>query len=279
MNKTKWVVAISTLAIVGVWTSKNLIKKADSKGKTSIVKVDGTSYWTCPMHPQIHMDHSGECPICHMKLVKVEKQVQEQIAQNTEGDKRSSVQISSAQSNLIGIQRQEVEKMNLKASVPISGRILSSAQVALQIYEDDLRYIRPGLSFTGMTSTYSEDEIQGVISSVDSIADPTSRTVRVVGSIRKGPQRLIPETSFRGEIKIALQDRVAVPESSVLHTGTKDLVYQFGENNKLIPTPVKLGIKAEGFYEVLGGVNPGDIISSGPNFLIDSEAKIRGTND
>jgi Cu(I)/Ag(I) efflux system membrane fusion protein/cobalt-zinc-cadmium efflux system membrane fusion protein len=26
-------------------------------------------YWTCGMHPQIHQDHPGICPICHMKLV------------------------------------------------------------------------------------------------------------------------------------------------------------------------------------------------------------------
>jgi len=49
--------------------------------------------------------------------------------------------------------------------------------------------------------------------------------------------------------------------------------------NKVSPKKVKLGIKAEGFYEVLEGLVAGDIISSGPNFLIDSEAKIRGTSD
>ncbi len=28
--------------------------------------------WTCPMHPSIVLDHPGDCPICGMKLVKVE---------------------------------------------------------------------------------------------------------------------------------------------------------------------------------------------------------------
>lgn len=26
-------------------------------------------YYTCPMHPQIHEDRPGKCPICHMDLV------------------------------------------------------------------------------------------------------------------------------------------------------------------------------------------------------------------
>lgn len=30
------------------------------------------SYYTCSMHPQIHEDRPGKCPICHMNLTKVE---------------------------------------------------------------------------------------------------------------------------------------------------------------------------------------------------------------
>lgn len=29
------------------------------------------SYYTCPMHPEIHEDNPGTCPVCGMKLVKV----------------------------------------------------------------------------------------------------------------------------------------------------------------------------------------------------------------
>lgn len=30
-----------------------------------------TEYYTCPMHPSVHSDKPGACPICHMTLVKV----------------------------------------------------------------------------------------------------------------------------------------------------------------------------------------------------------------
>jgi hypothetical protein len=279
MNKRKWLLIISVLVVGGLWASKHFSKKSDSKQKSSITQLDSKSYWTCPMHPQIHLDHSGECPICHMKLVQVQEQAQMQEADQTEGEKRSSVQVSQSQSQLLGIQKYQVEKMDLKAKIPVSGRILSSSSVAFQIYEDDLRYVHSGLSFTGESSTYSEDEISGMISSVDSIVDPTSRTVRVVGSIRKGAKNLRSETGFRGEIEIDLKDRIAIPESSVLHTGNGDLVYIFTDGNKLKAQKVKLGLKAEGFYEVVEGLKPDDNISSGPNFLIDSEAKIRGASD
>lgn len=279
MNKKIIVIVISILAIISFWAARKLSEKQTGSAKMSIDKIEGSTYWTCPMHPQIHMDHEGECPICHMKLVKVVASPKTQITQNEQGDKRSSVQPTDYQLKLIGVQKSTVEKMSLKAHIPISGRITSSSSVAFQVYEKDLRYIRPGLSFVGESSSSFDESIAGIVTSVDSIVDPTSRTIRVLGSIKKGPNRLPPETSFSGQIEIELKNRIAIPESSVLHTGSGDLIYLFGDENRLTPKTVKLGIKTEGFYEVLSGLNEGDVISSGPNFLIDSEAKIRGAND
>lgn len=278
MKKT-WMIVVVILAIAGLWTSKSLLKKSTEKEKSSISKVEvAPSFWTCPMHPQIHTDHPGECPICHMKLVEV-KAKKAEASESTKGDKRSSVQIGEEQVGLVGIQRHTVEKMNLKIKIPVSGRFMSSSAVVFQIYESDIRYVKTGLPIKGESSFYPEDEIQGTISSVDSIVDPASRTVRVVGLINKGPRGVVSDTGFRGQVELEIKDRVAIPESSVVHTGNGDLVYVFGEDNKLTPKSVKLGIKSEGFYDVVSGLVAGETISSGPNFLIDSEAKIRGLND
>ncbi|MDP9139484.1 MAG: efflux RND transporter periplasmic adaptor subunit, partial [Pseudomonadota bacterium] len=38
-----------------------LVKKADDAGKV---------YYTCAMHPQVHLDHPGNCPICGMALIE-----------------------------------------------------------------------------------------------------------------------------------------------------------------------------------------------------------------
>lgn len=268
-----WIIAV--LSIAGFFAV--IYRNKDIKDETTYTKAEGASYWTCPMHPQIHTDHPGECPICHMKLVQVKaQQAQASLKKN---EKRSAVIATLDQLALLGVQKQEVEKMTLKLKIPISGRFISPSQVAFQIYESDRRYVKVGQKFKGESSFYREQEVNGVISSVDSIVDPTSRTVRVLGSVSKSPAGIVPETGFRGDIEIELKDRIAVPESSVLHSGSGDLVYLLTEGNKLTPQTVKLGIKTEGFYDVLEGLKPGQIISSGPNFLIDSEAKIRGLND
>lgn len=276
MKKSTWITIITILAAASYWSSKLLVQKTDSKSKASITQVDGMTYWTCPMHPQIHSDKSGECPICHMKLIQVKAQGSHAAHADAQ-ENRAMVSASPYQMQLLGVQRVTVEKMDLTAHIPISGRLISPSTVAFQVYESDIRYVKPGLTFRG-ESTYSPGtEIIGTISSVDSIVDATSRTVRVVGQIKKGPKGLISETTFSGEIEVVLKAVTAIPESSVLHTGTADIAYLIQSDGTLISKNVRLGQKTESYYEVVEGLNPGQFISSGPNFLIDSEAKIRGT--
>lgn len=269
----RWIAVLILLLVVGFWASKKFFKPTTSVEKSAAEKVVAQSYWTCPMHPQIHQDHAGECPICHMKLVQVK--AQEAVASESA---RSPIQASSGQLALIGVQKTQVERMDLNVSIPVAGRLVSSSTVAFQLYESDIAFIRPGLPFKGKSSFVPGEEIRGTISSVDSIVDPTSRTIRTLGRVDKGPRGLIAETTFSGVVEVPLKNRIAIPESSVLHTGTGDLVYIFGEDGKLTAREVILGQKTEGFFEVTSGLEPGETISSGPNFLIDSEAKVRGTS-
>lgn len=278
MKKALIVILLAVFALAGFWALKKFANKAEPIAKLTTMKAtEGQSYWTCPMHPQIHSEHPGECPICHMKLVRAKANQMQAVDKMS--DRRGTVRATSDQLALLGIQKTEVEKMNLKIKIPVSGHFVSSSAVAFQSYESDLRYVRPGLSFSGQSSFYPDQKVAGTISSVDPIVDPTSRTVRVIGQVKTGPRNVLPETGFRGDIEFSLQDRVAIPESSVLHTGSGDLVYVFVNDNELKPREVALGLKSEGFYDVLDGLEPGEVISSGPNFLIDSESKIRAISD
>lgn len=56
--------------------------RKDDPETASAVQADATatsataalgSYYTCSMHPQVHQDHPGDCPICGMTLIKVNK--------------------------------------------------------------------------------------------------------------------------------------------------------------------------------------------------------------
>ena len=46
-------------------------KHSQTKSTSSIAKND--VYYTCSMHPQIHEEHPGKCPVCQMDLIAVPK--------------------------------------------------------------------------------------------------------------------------------------------------------------------------------------------------------------
>ncbi|OGU65754.1 MAG: hypothetical protein A2499_18530 [Stygiobacter sp. RIFOXYC12_FULL_38_8] len=66
MKMTKYLlIPLIALSLIFVACSKT---EENGKHEHEVVKKDG--YWTCTMHPQVHMDGPGSCPICGMDLIK-----------------------------------------------------------------------------------------------------------------------------------------------------------------------------------------------------------------
>lgn len=262
-------------------------KQSDSEPKSAAAVVgdheDPQGFYTCPMHPQVHEHEPGKCPICHMNLVKVSGKKQNMKPSTTMDTTTTEISeglsATDQQLRLAGISKYTVVKKDLVFIVPVSGRLVSSKEVSFQVYESDLQIIRAGLEFSGTATSNPEIALSGKIRMVDYIVDPSSRTVRVTGVLNKAPERAVVDGGFHGEITSVAKNQIVIPEEAVLHAGKKDLVYLISKENGLQSIPVQLGRKSDHEYQVLTGLSVGDVISTGPNFLIDSEAKIRGTFD
>src|SRR5260370_13151213 len=68
---------------------------------------------------------------------------------------------------------------------------------------------------------------------------------------------------------------LAVPESAVIDSGTRQVVLIERGGGKFEPREVKLGARADGFYEVRQGLTAGDPVVLRANFLIDAESNLR----
>lgn len=264
------IVAVSFLSL----NQKSLAQIQKSGGtEMAADHQDPDGYYTCPMHPHVHEHKAGKCPICGMPLVKKFSDGQKK---KIESHKGSKIPVTTEQLKLVGIGKYTVTKKDMTFVLPVSGRMLSSREVVFQIFESDLSLVKSGLEFKGALAVLPDQELTGQIRSIDYLVDPSSRTIRVVGSLAQNPKQFVIEGSFHGEILNIEKDQIAVPEQAVLHTGEENLVYLFTSENKLLPAAVVLGKKSSKEYQILSGLNEGDVISTGPNFLIDSEAKIRG---
>ena len=67
-----------------------------------------------------------------------------------------------------------------------------------------------------------------------------------------------------------------IPYDAVLRTGKETLVYKVSNDGKLSPVKIVLGRSSGDDIEVVDGLRENDLISFGPNFLIDSEARLKG---
>lgn len=275
MNRRKFITYTTLTSVIWLIGCTNHGKPAAPVSTTSSGHEDAQGYWTCTMHPQVHLHEPGKCPICGMPLVHVDKNPHTEKLQ-WESSQSTSVQASDAQLSNAQISKYTVKKKDLEISIPVSGRVSSSRQVVFQIYESDLPTVKAGASFFGSPSAFSGQRFKGKITRVDNLVDPSSRTVRVEGQLDVGVPSNASESAFPGEITQTLKNQIVIPENAVLHAGTRDLVYVFTPDNKLSAREVVLGQKGQNQYQILSGLQEGEVISSGANFLIDSEAKLRG---
>lgn len=75
----------------------------------------------CPMHPSYRSDHSGDCPICNMKLVPLEESMEGGGVGGVEG--RGTVTIRQEQRQLIGVRTEEVVRKPVRKTIRAAGRV------------------------------------------------------------------------------------------------------------------------------------------------------------
>lgn len=126
---------------------------------------ENISYWTCPMHPQIHKDEAGPCPICGMDLVPVYKK--DAKPATSESPVSSGITLSPEQQKKIGVKTAVVEALPLKKLIRASGRVAYDPELAVAIreYRETLRNV-PSLKQQAASRLrllgLSEAEIKGL---------------------------------------------------------------------------------------------------------------------
>ncbi len=67
-----------------------------------------------------------------------------------------------------------------------------------------------------------------------------------------------------------------MPDSAVLDTGTEKIAYVDTGEGQFEPRQVLTGARADGMIEIVKGLKAGEVVASSANFLIDSEAQLKG---
>jgi Cu(I)/Ag(I) efflux system membrane fusion protein len=143
---------------------------------------------------------------------------------------------------------------------------------------------------------FPDETFQGYISFADPFLNPETRTVRVRVNIDNPDLRLKPDMFARVKIRLPVGEPLAVPESAVIHSGTRKIVLVEEEPGRFRPKLVRLGrlwLKdirlqeagresldfssgATRYHEVLDGLRAGERLVTSGNFLLGSESQLQG---
>ena len=153
---------------------------------------------------------------------------------------------------------------------------LSAVWVVADIYEYELPVIKVGETARIKLSYFPGKELTSRIDFVAPTLTSETRTAKVRFSIPNPGGQLKPQMFTDVELKINLGQRLAVPDEAVIDTGLRQIVYVDKGDGYFEPREVATGLRAEKLIEVRSGLKAGDKIASSANFLIDSEAKLKG---
>ena len=144
----------------------------------------------------------------------------------------------------------------------------------IQLPEQDAALVQKGDRVMMRAAALPGVEIEGRVEFIDGMINEENRTLRARALIEKEPAGLKPTMALSASISVDLGSALAVPESAVLFTGKKALVY-VEDNGDFSPRQIVLGQKAEGYYEIKDGLKAGEKVAVNGNFFIDSDSKIR----
>ena len=151
---------------------------------------------------------------------------------------------------------------------------LSHVWVLASLYEYELPHVREGATATVRLSYVPGRAFTGTVAFVYPTLQAASRTAQVRVELANPDLVLKPDMYADVELVASLGEKLAVPESAVMETGTRSLVFVERQPGVFEPREVRLGARLGQRYEVLSGLAEGEIVVTSGNFLIDSESKL-----
>jgi len=146
---------------------------------------------------------------------------------------------------------------------------LSKVWAYLEIYEKDVRFIKPGQTVAITADAYPGEPFSGRVAFIDPTFDSQSRTVRIRVELNNSGGKLKPQMYVKGETRIPVPNALVVPASALLSTGKRDVVWIEVKPNVFEPRNVLTGLSGAGEIQILRGLNEGDMVATTGGFLLD----------
>lgn len=159
---------------------------------------------------------------------------------------------------------------------------LSQVWAVFDAYESDLPFLKVGDRLEYTLQSLPGKTFSGMISFINPILDPSTRTAKVRVETTNPRMELKPEMYANALIDAPLKlynNEVVIPKSAILWTGKRSIVYVKQPDTEIpafMLREVELGPSLGDAYVVLSGINDGDEIVTNGAFTIDASAQLAG---
>jgi Cu(I)/Ag(I) efflux system membrane fusion protein len=154
---------------------------------------------------------------------------------------------------------------------------LSKVWANAEVPESQIALLRPGTKVIAKTPAFPGKNFNGRVQAVLPEVDPQTRTIKARMELANSGERLVPGMLVQMEFSgTPTHKSILIPTEAVIQTGKRTLVMVAEEKGKFRPVEIEPGIEENGQTEVIRGLQAGQKVVVSGQFLIDSEASLKG---
>jgi Cu(I)/Ag(I) efflux system membrane fusion protein len=149
--------------------------------------------------------------------------------------------------------------------------------VLADVYGTDVPFLELGSSARLSIEGTLPEVMPGKVAFIPPTLDEATRTLKVRFEIDNPDGRIRPGAFATVEMDVRLGRGLGIPENAVVHAGPRAIVFVVG-GDRIEPRQVVLGPGVGGRYRVEKGLEAGERVATGAQFLLDSESRLRASS-
>jgi len=135
------------------------------------------------------------------------------------------------------------------------------AQVVVQIDEKNLGLLRLGQKATASADAYPDKRFAAELSYINPSVDINRASVQIKLAVTDPPDYLRQDMTVSVDIEVARRDDAVVVAARAVHDPTSGAPWVLkAKDGRAVVQPIKVGLRGNGQFEVLSGLQPGDLV-------------------
>ncbi len=152
---------------------------------------------------------------------------------------------------------------------------LSHVWIEADLYEYEAGLVKVGQEATLTLAYEPGTALKGTVAYVFPFLTPESRTLKVRFDFPNPALTLKPQMYVDVTLALAQAPGVSIPDSAVIDTGVRQVVFVETTPGTFEPRQVKSGVRGGGKVQIVAGIKAGEQVVVKANFLLDSESRLR----